>query len=101
MQLESQQMTTDTPSLGPCCRCGKTLDVVNVMMLNRRAPIAGTGWGCVVCGLAADGAVAVLCNDCVGHPPVFVCAGYPSAGARALHDDLDPEPFDHDANVEH
>jgi NMD protein affecting ribosome stability and mRNA decay len=28
-------------------------------------PTPGRGWGCVVCGVPSDGAVAVLCDACV------------------------------------
>ena len=50
------------PSLGPCCMCAG--DGVNIIMLDRRAVIPGHGWGCFICGLPRDGAVAVLCNGC-------------------------------------
>jgi hypothetical protein len=28
------------------------------------APVPGTGWGCFTCGLAQDGAIAVICSEC-------------------------------------
>lgn len=52
--------------LGTCCGCGCTGETVrNLIMLQKKAPVPGTGWGCVVCGLPSDGAVAVVCNDCL------------------------------------
>ncbi len=57
-----------------------------------------TGWGCVVCHLPSDGAVAVLCDYCLGRdgPPNQVCRGYPMDGDRTPFAALDPAPFDHD-----
>lgn len=56
----------DELNLGACCACGQIKpDVRNVMMLDYRAPVPGTGWGCIVCGLPTDGAVAVLCDECL------------------------------------
>jgi hypothetical protein len=87
---------TDAPDLGPCCRCRATAGVVNILMLDRRAPVPGTGWGCVVCGLPSDGAIAVLCNACLGRRPVEVCHGYPAEGLRIGFEDLEPGAFEHD-----
>lgn len=54
--------------LGACCACGKEGETVrNVMMLEKKAPVPGTGWGCVLCHLPNDGAVAIVCDDCVEH----------------------------------
>jgi hypothetical protein len=53
--------------VGPCCACGGTRDVRNVLMLHLKAPVPRTGWGCFVCGLANDGALAVICDDCLSH----------------------------------
>ena len=50
----------EVPNLGPCCHCGRTDDVRTIVMLSRRGPMPGCGWGCVVCGLPLDGAIAVL-----------------------------------------
>jgi len=83
--------------IGPCCACGLTRNVRNVIMLDKRAPIAGTGWGCVVCGLPSDGAVAVVCDDCLDEeaPLKFICKGYASQGDRAPIETA-TEPFGHD-----
>lgn len=89
----------DVPDLGPCCSCGRAgPSVRNVVMLTRRAPVAGTGWGCLACGLANDGAVAVCCDACVasGNTPSFVVSGPLGKGGRAELADAPSEPFDHD-----
>lgn len=50
---------------GPCCVCGRTgKSVRNFLMLDKRSPY-GHGWGCVQCGLAAEGAVALVCDRCM------------------------------------
>lgn len=91
------------PALGPCCICGGLADVRNIMMLDRLSPIPGRGWGCMVCGLPADGATAVLCDACRDDhtardvPLKFVCRGYPAEDGRAPFEDLDAEVFAHDA----
>jgi hypothetical protein len=94
-------MTADPPDLGPCCNCGATAGVINVMMLDKRAPTPGKGWGCVVCNLPADGAVAVLCDDCVEQPIKAVCDGYPNEGKRVPIEQLSDEVFQHDPKVDH
>lgn len=91
-----------SPYMGTCCTCGKDgPDVRNVMMLHFRAPVPATGWGCVVCGLPPDGAVAVLCDGCLDRVSdgegkiVFACAGYAGENRRVKVDTL-TEKFDHD-----
>src|SRR5262245_26737062 len=89
---------TDEFDLGPCCACfrrGRT--VRNILMLPFKAPVAGMGWGCIVCGLACDGALAVLCDYCfhTKRTPTHICVGYASSGKRATRPER-PEPFDHD-----
>lgn len=83
--------------LGPCCACGGADNIRNVMMLHKRAPVPGTGWGCIVCGLPLDGAVAVLCDHCIETqaPITQACVGYPGAGLRVSIETLVGE-FDHD-----
>jgi hypothetical protein len=51
--------------LGPCCACEGLDDVANIIMLNVKGTVPGYGWGCFVCGLSTDGAVAVLCDACL------------------------------------
>jgi hypothetical protein len=87
---------TAWPSLGPCCGCGTTEGVTNILMLDRRGVTPGHGWGCLVCGLPSDGAVAVLCDACVDQPPRFACRGYASDGARVPIDELPEGAFVHD-----
>jgi hypothetical protein len=51
----------------------------------------------VVCGLAPDGAVAVVCDACLEvHPPKFVCDGYIAKKGRVPFDELPPGEFKHD-----
>jgi len=85
-------------SFGKCCVCekeGKT--VRNIMTMHLRAPgPPGHGWGCILCGLPSDGAVAVLCDECVAakKPVRFVCEGYAAGNLRVPIEGL--EEFDHD-----
>lgn len=67
-----------TPFFGPCCSCGQTKETVrNIVMLEQKATTPGSGWGCFQCGLPMEGAVAVICDDClsVGAPIKFAVAG--------------------------
>ena len=51
--------------LGPCCICERSDETVrNILMLHKQSPY-GRGWGCVVCGLPAEGASAVVCDACI------------------------------------
>lgn len=99
----SKKIEEDNPEIvGPCCACGKMRALRNILTLPRRgAP--GHGWGCVICKLPADGAVAALCDDCfdLGIKLKFVCAGYAKDPARIALADLPPEPFKHDPNIDH
>lgn len=76
------------PNLGTCCICGTADDVRVVLMLNKKCPTPGRGWGCLVCGLPEDGAVAVLCSDCEGAYAIGakqlaqVCTGHPARDGR-------------------
>jgi hypothetical protein len=83
---------------GRCCNCLRTAMLPNIVALGRRHPTPGKGWGCVICGLPADGAVAVLCNGCMGAAasPRFVCEGYAAEPGRVAFLDLAPDPFEHD-----
>jgi hypothetical protein len=92
----------DMPDLGPCCCCGKAgrpgNRVRNLVMLGRRAPVPGTGWGCLQCGLPPDGAVYVACDACIRAEaePVAACAGFPKEAARVPIGSLPPGTFEHD-----
>lgn len=92
-------MTDNLPNLGACCVCGRSSSAVrNIVLLHQRAPIPGHGWGCGICGLPADGAVAVVCDACLasGNPIRFVVVGYPYQNTRMPIHDLAFAPFDHD-----
>lgn len=82
--------------LGPCCTCGTRSGVRNIVMLERPAPLPGTGWDCAVCGLPADGAIAVVCDDCLEQPVTHVCVGYADRGLRVPIAQLQQTPFAHD-----
>lgn len=85
------------PDLGPCCVCGVIGPTVrNIMMLDQRTPTPGSGWGCFVCGLPMDGAVAVLCDACTHSEIKFVCDGYPAEGKRVPVAELSADVFAHD-----
>ncbi len=80
--------THDHPQLGACCACRLFKpDVRNVVCLSFKAPVAGTGWGCVQCGLALDGAVAVICDDCLemAAPLQELCHSFPADRQRAAY----------------
>lgn len=84
--------------LGRCCACGRTGPTVrNLLSLDRRAPVPGTGWGCFVCHLPSDGAIAVLCDACVeaGREPTSACRGYVADKGRAPAWELPPGVFAH------
>jgi len=101
MDLNDQQ-AEDTLDLGPCCACEKLgQDVRNVIILRRKGPTPGKGWGCLVCNLPLDGAVAVLCDGCLESEAKirFVCAGFPAVDGRVPIEELDPEPFDHNLSL--
>jgi len=89
------------PDLGSCCVCEvRGPQVRNVVMLNKRHPdpIPRFGcWGCFQCGLPCEGAVAVLCDDCVRHQRTvrFACSG-PAGLDRRIPIERLTEPFLHD-----
>lgn len=90
--------------LGPCCGCERDdKSVRNIVMIARPAPVPGTGWGCVVCNLPMNGAIAVMCDDCMdtGIEPTFVCDGFPEKRGRARFDQCAPDVFEHDRSVDH
>jgi hypothetical protein len=88
---------------GPCCACGGKKRVRNIVSLARRAPVPGTGWGCVVCGLEADGALAIICDECAKNvrPIKQVAYGYLAEGRRMSIDLLSSETFEHRDHEEH
>ena len=72
--------------IGPCCACGREGDDVrNIILLEIKTLIPGTGWGCVRCGLPFDGAIAALCDECLPPDPQaikFMVYGYLKNKAR-------------------
>jgi hypothetical protein len=88
---------TEDNDFGPCCACEGFANVRNILMLHVKAPVPGTGWGCVVCHKKSDGAVAVLCDRCflTNAPIFFVVHGYLMHKQRVKIDEL-TEPFEHD-----
>jgi hypothetical protein len=91
----------DAPKLGTCCGCGGSDGVRNIIMLDRRGPTPGTGWGCVVCGIPSDGAIVVMCEPCMEAKaePRFVVVGYPASGQRMPIAELPFEPFGHNEEI--
>jgi hypothetical protein len=98
----------DVP-VGRCCCCDQVAELPNLMMLDVRGPdtATGKGWGCAVCGLPADGAMAALCRRCIpddwqpGQPKPageirFACTGYVSEPGRVPRAEL-VEAFEHDS----
>jgi hypothetical protein len=67
-------------------------------MLSRRGSVPGTGWGCVVCGLPADGASYIACDKCLKAdvPPREVILGYPADCLREPIANLSTDVFEHD-----
>lgn len=91
------QQEDERPKLGPCCVCGGTDDVNAIILLDRKSPTPDKGWSCMVCGVVG-GAIAVVCDDCVGRAVIQVCVGYPSEGKRIGLAEYPVEPFSHDVS---
>ena len=93
---------TDQPNLGKCCSCEEEGDHVrNVIALGFKKPSAepGSGWGCFVCNLPHEGAIAVLCDDCLDNGEIrFVVDGYAEDNKRLPIDEVQAtaEPHNHD-----
>jgi hypothetical protein len=67
------------PGYGWCCACEGEISPSNpiVVFLPFQAPEGFCGWGCMACHLPARGAIAVMCQDCIGaeKAPRFIAAG--------------------------
>jgi len=91
----------EAPDLGTCCICGEEgRKTRNIVTVERRAPVPGTGWGCLVCNLPYDGAMAVVCDDCLpvmgGHMELKeVIAGNPAEKKRVAFSELPAGEFRH------
>lgn len=74
----------------------------NLWMLDFKGPVGFRGWGCVVCDLACDGAIALLCDRCADPTPPgpqlkFLCAGtYVMQGVRVAYAGFPQVPHVHD-----
>ncbi len=85
------------PDLGPCCACGESGPTVrNVGFLDKKCRVPGHGWGCVQCGLEADGAIIVVCDACAAKGKDVVirwaCRGYPGTEGRVPIERLKSSP---------
>lgn len=84
-------------SFPPCCCCGGAEAVRNIILLNKLAPVSGQGWGCILCGLPCNGAVAVICNQCLESISEikYVCAGSATDPRRVPVSELPAGEFNH------
>ena len=95
---ETAHSDADEPrlDLGPCCVCEQTgPQVCTILLLPFKAPVPGTGWGCMACERPFDGAYAVVCDRCLESTPRFIVHGDAASGGRVPLPDV-PEPFDRD-----
>jgi hypothetical protein len=86
--------------LGSCCGCGsKENKIARVACLPYKTTEPGTGWGCKLCNLALDGAIAPMCEACMakGTLPKFFCVGWPGDDVRKPVAELPNEKHEHSA----
>ena len=51
---------------GSCCVCEKPDTELNVFQMDYKNPVPSeSAWGCFTCNLPMEGAVAVVCDECV------------------------------------
>lgn len=98
--MNKRKEPAESFNLGTCCICGSSENVLNVVCLPFKTKTAGFGWGCFECGLPNDGAVSVLCEDCLGKyengtPLKYAVDGYPFENRRVPVEEL-TELFYHD-----
>lgn len=93
-------------NFGTCCVCEvESKDVNNFVMLPYKAPIPGTGWGCFVCDMDSDGAISVMCNECLiklNYFEVeikFVIEGFPRDKKRKPLENYLKIPFMHNPKL--
>lgn len=92
----------DFENYGTCCVCGCESSpehpVRNFICLGFKHPSPGHGWGCAVCGLPPDGAIAVICDRCLEEENFNfkeICGGFGKDESR-LPFPQNPEKFEHD-----
>ncbi len=92
-------MEVDFPEIdfGSCCCCERENKPRNLISIPVKGPVPGKGWGCYVCGLPCDGAIAVVCDECLAEqrPIKWVIYGWAAGGERVLLSTC-AEPFGHD-----
>ncbi|MBD1864198.1 MULTISPECIES: hypothetical protein [Trichocoleus] len=96
----------EPPDFGACCACRQEGSTVrNFVSLTKRALVPGTGWGCIVCNLPSDGALAVICDECLAKSAEIqdTCHGYAATKERsplaALTEDFDHDHALHEAEI--
>ena len=85
-----------------CCICMQTKPYVRTGVECLFAgPVPGLGWGCDICRLPNNGAIALLCDHCLesGKAPLAVCGSYPWAADRVLMQEMKLVPFRHDPAI--
>jgi hypothetical protein len=94
-------MADSNEDYGPCCVCCCQENVRNIWMLNLKGP--HNGWGCFVCHLPAQGAIAIICDLCAERDYtlrvddlVAILDGQTKAGRAPLPAINDRIPFLHD-----
>jgi len=88
---------SDERDLGRCCSCEGTHGVHYPVLLEKKAPVPGTGWGCGECDLPDDGAVAVSCAACIEeHRPLRFAVRGPVLGKGRIRIEELREDFRHD-----
>lgn len=98
MRQLNDKTVYDAIDLGPCCACGQEgPEVRNLVALHRPAPVPGTGWGCVVCGLPSDGALVAVCDACLESkaPYRYAIYGMVADKGRILFGELADGYIDH------
>jgi len=91
----------DVP-LGRCCHCNEN-EADHIILLPYRAPVDGTGWGCHNCDAPCDGAISVVCTECLEPYEVStlkdmaltVCVGFPADNVRVVKSAVIDRPYWH------
>lgn len=92
--MNDDQETDETGIAGPCCACGAVGRPLNCFVqINKKMPEPGTGWGCFICGLPMDGALAAICSECANalRAPTHIVVGFVHEGRRVPISDLNEE----------